>query len=134
MRFNGMNTTFKEIDGQEVKETHPKLFREDILYYSILKDGEKAGFYGIIDRGNSIAETFITVFEDYKYKIINKNSIFYMMNRPFFLGFKDTWTWTRWKSWVKLLKRFEIEGVELQLTPPSWDKNDNTKIWFRKRK
>ena len=125
-------TQFIAIDPQEIKERFPKLYREDAQYYSILKGGEKAGAYGIIDRGYSIAETFMTVFEGYKYKVINKNSIFYMMNQPFFLGFKEVWTWTRWQSWIKLLQRFENEGVEPQLLPPSWD-DDFTKIWFRKR-
>lgn len=125
-------TQFKAIDPQEIKEGFPKLYREDTQYYSILKNGETSGIYGIIDRGNSIAETFMTVFEGYKYLVINKNSLFYMMSQPFSLGFKDIWTWTRWQSWIKLLQRFENEGVNPQLMPPSWD-DDFTKIWFRKR-
>ena len=44
-------TTFIEIDPQEIKDGFPKLYREDARYYSILKDGEKAGIYGIIDTG-----------------------------------------------------------------------------------
>lgn len=131
--FTLSSMLFKEIKSQEIKDGFPKLYREDTRYYSILKGGEKAGIYGIIDRENSISETFMTVFEGYKYKVINRDTIFYMMNQPFFLGFKNVWTWTRWQSWIKLLRKFENEGVELQLLPPSWD-DDFTKIWFRKRK
>lgn len=117
---------------REIKDRVPHLFREDAQYFSILKNGEMAGLYGIIDRGNRRAETFMTVFEDYRYKILSRHSLFYMMNQPFFMGFQEVWTWTRWQSWIKLLKRYNAEGVECQLLPPSWD-NDITKIWFRKR-
>lgn len=124
---------FKAIDPQEIKERFPKFYREDAQYSSILKNGTNAGIYGIIDRGHSIAETFMTVFEGYRYKIIHKTSIDFMMNHPFSLGFHEVWTWTRWQSWIKLLKRFEFQGVECQLMPPSWD-DDWTKVWFRQRR
>jgi hypothetical protein len=65
-------TEFKSIDSQEIKERFPKLYREDAQYYSILKNGTNAGIYGIIDRGYSIAETFMTVFEGYKYLDLDK--------------------------------------------------------------
>jgi hypothetical protein len=124
--------TFKAIDLQEIKEDFPHLFRTDTRYFFIMKDAEKAGIYGIIDRGYSRAETLMTVFEGYRYKIINKATIDFMMNHPFSLGFHEVWTWTRLQSWIKLLKRFESCGVEPQLLPPSWD-NDLTKIWFRQK-
>lgn len=121
---------FKSVDPQEIKESFPDYFWENAIYFMIQNDGEDAGLYGIIPRGNKTGDAFLTVFESYSYKLINKKTLNELFNHPFSLGFTEVWTWTRLQSWIKLLKR--IEGVEFQLIPPSWD-NDFTKIWFRKR-
>jgi hypothetical protein len=123
---------FKPIERQEIQHTFPHLYRQDAQYEVLLKKGERAGLYGMIDRGRQRAEVFVTVFDGYKYKVLQKSSLFYMIHRPLFIGFNEVWTWTRWQSWIKLLRKFEKEGVEPQLLPPFWD-NDITKIWFRKR-
>jgi hypothetical protein len=119
----------------ELKEKHfgfipNQLFHQDACYFDIIKDGCKSGIYGIINRNSNRAEVFIYIFKEYRYKIIGKNIIKEMMYCPFNYGFKEVWTWTLLKSWVKLLKHFEHEGVK-ESNSPDWD-SDEKKIWFKK--
>lgn len=126
-----MTTHLSEIKQHEIKRDFPHLFHKDAQYFSIVKNEDNCGIYGIIDREDNVAETFMTIFKQYRYLILNKGSIDLFMNYPFSHGFKEVWTWTAWKSWIKLLKRFSAEGVEFQSIPPHWD-NDLSKTWFRK--
>lgn len=122
-------TTFERACSDEIKHTYPSLFREDALYFFIVKSDEIAGLYGIIDRKNGHSEVFMTIFEKYRFKIINKSTLDLIINTPFKLGFTQVWSWTRLPSWRRLLQR--LKNVESAF-PPSWDAEDTTKNWFRK--
>lgn len=122
-------TTFEPACSEEIKYTYPSLFREDALYFYIVKNSEIAGLYSIIDREVGNAEVFMTIFEKYRFKIINKSTLDMIINTPFELGFTQVWSWTRLASWIRLLQR--LENIE-SIAPPFWDAEDTTKIWFRK--
>lgn len=121
--------SFKLACSEDIKHRYSHLYREDSLYYFIVKKDEIAGLYGIIDRKNSHAEVFMTIFEKYRFKIINKATLDLIINTPFKLGFTQVWSWTRLASWRRLLQRLkDIESA----ASPSWDAEDITKSWFKK--
>lgn len=124
-----MSAYFIPLEKELIKTHVPKLFREDAQYFSIVKDGKNTGIYGIIDRDFGNAEVFMTIFKEYRFKILNKKTLDLVINTPFDFGYNQVWSWTRLASWVRLLQR--IKNVELT-APPLWDLADDTKIWFRK--
>ena len=123
--------SFQPASSQEIKRTYPYLFREDTLYFYIVKNDNIAGIYGIIDRKIGCAEVFLTVFEQYRFKVINKSTIDLIVNTPFNFGFTQVWSWTRHRSWIKVLQR--LKDID-QIAPPSWDLKDATKNWFKREK
>lgn len=119
------------MDAETVQKHFPTLWREDTFYFSIVKNNEIAGLYGIIDRNSGHAEVFMTIVKKYRFKVINKNVLDRIINTPFDLGFTQVWSWTRLASWMRLLPR--LKDVE-SAPPPFWDEKDTTKNWFMKGK
>ena len=120
---------FKELIYNDVETRFPELVFFNTQYFIIERDGEEGGLYAITDCDLGRAEVFLTVFPKFRFKIINKSTINFMMNKPFSYGFTEVWTWTTWKSWIKLMER--LDGVERQEHGPSWSQDTN-KTWFKR--
>jgi len=120
---------FHEISSLETKQSFPDFWDENGKFFIIERDGEEAGLYAITDCDLGRAEVFLTVFPKFRFNIINKSTINFMMNKPFSYGFTEVWTWTTWKSWIKLMER--LDGVERQEHGPSWSQDTN-KTWFKR--
>lgn len=100
-----------------------------INFFCIEKNNIESGLIALEDIGDKSAEISLTIFKEYRYKILFKNSLSYIINFPFSLGYDRVITWTKLKSWVKLLSSFSDEGVkklDVKLD------EDIDKIWFEK--
>ena len=128
---------FEELTAEETRNLYPSYSRRDITCFSIIKDGFCVGLYGLIDRGfdkntgRHIGEGFLTIFPDFRYRILGKGFFLALFDHAFSSGFEIVYTWTRLTSWKKLLERFEPLGIHQLETPPSWD-SDPSKVWFVK--
>lgn len=103
--------------------------RYPIKFFCIEKNNVESGLIALEDIGNKSAEISLTIFKEYRHKILFKNSLSYIINFPFSLGYNRVITWTKLKSWVKLLSSFYDEGVkklDVKLD------EDIDKIWFEK--
>ena len=145
---------FEELTAEEIQNLYPSYSRRDITCFSIVKDGFCVGLYGLIDRGfdkntgRHMGEGFLTIFPDFRCRILGKGFFLALFDHAFTSGFDKVYTWTRLTSWKKLLERFEPLGIHRLETPPSWSLDpqsldpqsldssdrDSTKVWFMKQK
>jgi len=137
-----MSIRFIPLSPQQTLKHYPQYSRRDITCFSIIKDGYCVGLYGLIDRGfdkntgRHIGEGFLTIFPDFRYRILGKGFFLALFDHAFSSGFEVVYTWTRLTSWKKLLERFEPLGIHQLDTPPPWDLDppdaDPKKVWFVK--
>lgn len=141
--------SFKKLSPEETLKQYPAYYRDDITCFLIVKDqthGEAipVGLYGLIDHGldqktgNRIGEGFLTIFPDFRFRVIGKAFLQKLIAHPFEQGFEVVYTWTRLRSWAQVFDRLASLGVHRLDTDPPWDndgsEHDQTKIWFVKEK
>ena len=135
---------FVPLTYQETRQHYPRYAREEIQCFLVVKDApnscsEPVGLYGLIDRGldpltgESLGEGFLTIFPAFQFRVLNKRFFKALFDHALSYGFAKVYTWTRLKSWQKLLQRFEGWGIERLENPPRWD-NEEGKVWFVKQK
>lgn len=109
----------------------------DIIYpfdcFSLIRNNEEVGLMCISDRGKEIAEISLSIFKNYRYKVLSKNIFLKIINFPFNLGYKKVIAYTKIKSFARLLERFSFYGVKL-LENGLEEDSDKEKIWFSKTK
>lgn len=93
------------------KSRCPDVESSSDMYFLIMKDQEEVGLYVLSRHKNNTCEIHLELKEDKKYKVLTKNTILYMLNFPFSLGFKAVVFWTEIKSFVRLLKSFKKYGL-----------------------
>lgn len=118
-----------KINNNDIKYL-PFIIENGILYYFIIKKGIKVGIYCIMKITDEICEIALEIFEKSRYKVISRQTICFLIDFPFSLGFKKVITWTQMDSWIKLLNKFKYYGIN-RIENPSHDL-DNEKIWFGK--
>jgi N-acetylglutamate synthase-like GNAT family acetyltransferase len=121
---------FIEISENEVKENYHDYFWENTIYFYIKKDLNIVGLYGVIKRSELIGESFLTIFKDFRYKILGREFMISLLKHASSLGFEEIYTWTYWESWKKLGMHFEKYGVQYCVEPYR-DKEDKEKMWFK---
>lgn len=120
-----------EIDVSYIKDFFPHLYHAETKYFSIVKNENHTGIYGIVDRKKGKCEVFLTIFKNFRNKTLNKYLIHDMIVKPIQYGYREIWTWTKLRSWQILLEHFSKEGVNKSNLPP-WDQ-DSSKIWYKKK-
>lgn len=124
--------TFKYLSPDIVERDFDDYHHPDARYWSLMKNDQRVGLFGMIDRGEKRAEIFLYVFEEFHHRVLSKSLIRKMLEMPFLLGFTELLTFTTWESWCNLLKRFEREGLHrISVRPPWCDSSEN--VWFRKK-
>ena len=128
--------TLSEISKEDFKKNFSNYYFEDSPFpyriFIIYKEYKyEAGLLILEEREKDFVEMSLTIFEKYQNKILFKSNLLNIINFPFQIGYKKAITWTKLKSWVKLLERFQEYGVRKIEKPSSFD-NDADKIWFQK--
>lgn len=106
------------------------IMEKGIEYFFIIKNGIRAGIYAVIKITDDMCEVALTIFKKSRYKVISRNSICFLIDFPFSLGFKKVITWSKMNTWINLLNKFEYYGI-YKIDNPAYDLDSN-KIWFGK--
>lgn len=128
-----MNFNFIEINKDYIEEHYPHLLENNTRYFAIAKNRNFVGIYAIINRKNNICEVFLTIFEEFRFKVFNRDFFKLIFNYPFKFGYKEIWSSTTWDSWKKIFKRFKSEDIEYDVKTPQWELEDRKRMWFKKR-
>lgn len=127
--------TLSEISKEEFNEGFPNYYFDNSPFpfriFIIYKEKEAVGILILEERDADFVEMSLTIFEEYQNKILFKKNLLNIINFPFKIGYKKAITWTKLKSWSKLLERFKEYGVR-KIEKPSFFDEDCDKIWFQK--
>ncbi len=118
-----------KIEKEDYQEV-PFIMEKGVEYFFIIKNGIRAGIYAVIKITDDICEIALTIFKKSRYTVISRNSICFFIDFPFSLGFKKVITWSKMKTWINLLNKFEYYGI-YKIDKPDYD-SDIKKIWFGK--
>ena len=95
-------------------------------YFHFIKNDTKAGYLCVQDfakdYGDGVCNVYLRILPEYRGKVFNRNSLTFIINFPFTLGFQEVWTNTKWKSWARILTKFGFKEFF----------SDNGVMWFRK--
>lgn len=136
--------SFKPLSPEETLKQYPAYYRDDITCFLVVKDQEAVGLYGLIDHGldqqtgKRLGEGFLTIFPDFRFRVIGKAFLQKLIAHPFEQWFDTVYTWTRWPSWSQVFDRLGSLGIRRLDSPPPWDNDASdkspSKIWFVKEK
>jgi hypothetical protein len=129
MGFNKM-IVFNEIDKSEVYTNYNSHYHDDATYYQISKNDVPLCIYGVLERGNGIAEAF-WILNSFNKKVLSKSFFLHLFKHAFSLEYKSLYTWTRCPRLIKVFDHFDKFGIE-KIDSPFWD-DDQTKTWYLKR-
>lgn len=119
----------KSISDEDFYKRFPEFYHQNTQYFMVMKDNQEAGIYGIITLDQNVCEVAITIFKEFRYKVLSKKTILYLTDFPFSLGFDKVITWSCNKGWIKVLTSLKKYGI-FPLT-----RNDpSAKIWFYKER
>ncbi len=119
----------KSISIDDFQRRFPQFYHENTQYFMVMKDDHEAGIYGIIKRDQNVCEVSITIFKEFRYKVLSKKTILYLTDFPFSLGFDKVITWSCNKGWIKVLTSLKKYGIF-----PLTQNDPSGKIWFYKER
>jgi len=102
-----------------------------IRYFILLNNYWEVGLFIIEEIEDGVAQVSLTIFKEYRFKTLFKDTLLKIANFPFSLGFKKVITWTKRKSWIKLFKSLHEEGI-MEMEYRVTHDPDETKVWFEK--
>jgi len=119
----------KSISIDSFQEKFPEFYHPDTQYFMVMKDEYEAGIYGVITHDRNVCEVAITIFKEFRYKVLSKKTILYLTDFPFSLGFDKVITWSCNKGWIKVLTSLKKYGIF-----PLNQNDISGKIWFYKER
>lgn len=119
----------KPISDQDFQVKFPQFYKQNTQYFMVMKDDHEAGIYGIITRDQNVCEVAITIFKEFRYKVLSKKTILYLTDFPFSLGFDKVITWSCNKGWIKVLSSLKKYNIF-----PLDQNQDSPKVWFYKER
>lgn len=121
---------FTELPKSEIYTTYNTHYHDDARYFKIDKEDKPLCIYGVLSRGDGIAEAF-WVLNSFNKNVLTKTFFENLFNHLFSLDFKEIYTWTRCKKLTNVFGHYNNFGIE-KIGCPAWDR-DETKTWFMKR-
>lgn len=110
MLFKVMNTTFTEIDGQDVQEAFPEFYHESGRFFEILFKEQPIGFVAIGQLNADDCVLGLFVFQEYR-KDLSKSFVLSVLDLPGQLHFKRCFMMTTKKTILKLFRRMRKYGI-----------------------
>jgi hypothetical protein len=110
MLFKVMNTTFTEINGQEVKEAFPEFYHETGRFFEIIHKEQPMGFVAIGKLNAEDCVLGLFVFQEYR-NALSKSFVFSVLDLPGRLNFKRCVMMTTKKTILKLFRKMRKYGI-----------------------